>query len=148
MSGGEGRIFPLMNRNTPVLDRVRQRRNGADVSKTFGKQLGNVLLTDSTEEKSNKLAEMSTGIQEGMAQEFGVDPSQMHHQALELVFSGQSFDPEDMVKGSALDGEGVIVPVDKEEQSDKTDQSGSDKHDSSSDEDETATTFSTEDNES
>jgi len=120
MAGGNSRIFPLVDRETPVIDRVRERRSGAGSAKKTGEALGEALLEPDEADKIEKLNQIYEGLNAGLAQAFGVEPSHVDEKAFAMMFDNQSLDPQDMVNEDVI--KGITEPDGDEGSQSETDQ--------------------------
>lgn len=73
--GGDNRIFPLLNRRTPVLDRIRERRRlRNNIGLSVGKRVGEAMLEEDEEERVMEAQRIASDFREGLSDELGVPP--------------------------------------------------------------------------
>lgn len=81
-----GSIFPIINRQTPVIDRIKQRRSGGEedtseeeneLASTLGEEVGNAIISDDeSKNRDDRLVAMNS-FRDSLATTLGVDPSQI-----------------------------------------------------------------------
>lgn len=75
MADAKGRIFPLVDRRAPVLDRIRNGRHSDHGGEDAGRLLARNLTENSPDEKSDQTERFLIGFVEGLADELGVPES-------------------------------------------------------------------------
>lgn len=80
----EDRIFPLTDRRTPILDRIRG--NGEEASSTpeaVGKKVGRFFKNDDDEIEAEELARAVGEFRKGLANELEVEPERITDEAMD-----------------------------------------------------------------
>lgn len=78
-----GSIFPLINRQTPVIDRLKQRQQGNDddtgneLASSLGETVGNTVISDNQESSNEKRMVAKEEFRNSLASTLGVEPSQI-----------------------------------------------------------------------
>jgi len=99
-------VFPLTDRQTPLLDKVRNRRNGKDTGKEIGILSGKMAVLANEDERKETANEMMVQFREGLAESLGVPEEKVSQEA--IVQFGSLFievDEEDLVVDSEDDKE-------------------------------------------
>lgn len=75
-------VFPLADRQTPVLDRIRKRRNNTDAGKEIGILSGKMAVLASEDERKETANEMMVQFREGLAESLGVPEENVSQEAI------------------------------------------------------------------
>lgn len=74
-------VFPLLDRRTPVLDRIRKRRNSEGMAERLGREIGQSILSDDDERLQRKRTEAVEGFRRGLAETLGVSADDINEDA-------------------------------------------------------------------
>lgn len=109
------KIFPLVDRRAPVLERIRSRNGEQDKTELakFGETLGKEMVALSKlepEEKEEVLEEMVDGVVQGIVNATGVDADEVNRESIKQTLSVTSdfnniLNPPDNVEWDELVGE-------------------------------------------
>ena len=97
-------IFPIADRNTPVLDKINERREGkGSLASKVGERAGEIINTDE-EERAKVLMESREDFKKGLSEALGVPEGALNEGAVKkmtAVFG--EFEEDDVVDKSSLD---------------------------------------------
>lgn len=106
LPGREEPVFPITNRSTPILDRIRDRR-----SKTLGLRIGNrvaeLAISDDQEEKNEISEQFRRDFRTGLSNSLGVPRESIRDGIVEdfsVLFGGLN-EGDLLVQGEALGGQ-------------------------------------------
>lgn len=108
-------IFPIADRNTPIADRIRNRRSGdSDIGAQVGELVGKMAVVAEDEERVETGDELMEQFRKGIANTLGV-PEQQINQELVSEFGAMFI---------ALDEDDIVVePSEDEENSEEEEES-------------------------
>lgn len=120
----DGSLFPLVERNTPIMDRIRRFRNGEETVVTDFAEASarHILVENGTEEADQLNAEGAAAIQayrEALASELGVPKEAIEDDIVETfgrLYAG--LNEEDVVDEQVLNILNGDLPADVEEDED------------------------------
>lgn len=78
MATSEERMFPILDRNTPVLDRIRKRRGSEGLGEKLGRRIGQSIMEEDTEKLQRQRTEAVEGFRRGLADELGVSTADIN----------------------------------------------------------------------
>lgn len=81
MAQSEENLFPVMDRRTPVLDRIRKRRNSEGMAERLGREIGKSILEDDQTRLQRKRTEAVEGFRRGLADTLGVSSDDINENA-------------------------------------------------------------------
>lgn len=81
MAQSEDNLFPVMDRRTPVLDRIRKRRNSEGMAERLGKEIGKSILEEDQTRLQRKRTEAVEGFRRGLADTLGVATDDINEDA-------------------------------------------------------------------
>lgn len=107
MPGGQENILPLIERSTPVLDRIRD----SDSDNETGKDMAEVIVQNLEDPQSDEARERSSEVVDSMmdtiSEELGVPREQLREEFALEVDSVLRADVEDLLSDKALEGLGM-----------------------------------------
>jgi len=113
-------VFPLIDRRTPVMDRLRQRQGSEDVDgvpSDLAQAVSESVMTDDEEESKESSQQAQDEFRVALADTFGVDPSQIKDSFVSQVgkmFGGLT--EQDVLTTDALKELGLHKGSDGEEE--------------------------------
>jgi hypothetical protein len=81
MAQSEENVFPIIDRRTPVLDRIRKRRNSEGLAESLGREIGQSIMEDDEMLLQRKRTEAVEGFRRGLAEELGVSTDDINEDA-------------------------------------------------------------------
>lgn len=81
MAQSEDNILPVIDRRTPVLDRIRKRRNSEGMAERLGREIGQSILEDDDTRLQRKRTEAVEGFRRGLADTLGVSTDDINEDA-------------------------------------------------------------------
>lgn len=126
-------IFPLVDRRTPILDRIRNGRGSSDVGTKLGNEIGNAVISDDEEQVKKGARQLEKSIRQGIAESLGVDVTDVSEtipKAIRKLI--QDADEEDVLTEEALADLGLAdaslddILEEEEEEEDEEDDEDSD----------------------
>lgn len=124
-------IFPLVDRRTPVLDRIRNGRKSSDVGTKLGNEIGNAVISDDEEEVKKNARQLEKSIRQGIADSLGVDVTDVSEKIPKSIRRIiEDADEEDLLTEEALADLGLAdASIDEILDEDEETEDGSDDED-------------------
>jgi len=119
-------VFPLTDRSTPVLDRLRNGSGENKTAKKLGKKVGKLSLSEDEEERSEEMMKAMESFRSGLASELGVPEDAIEDSVVEefgAIFAGLK--EEDIVVEEVIEMKQDNLPVENEEENESSDEEDS-----------------------
>lgn len=116
MNLGGGDMFPLFDRSTPVIDRVRGAANGKFLGKSMGESLAKMMVNEDEESREEKAEEIGNWFRTQLAEELGLPEEAISPEAVgnvEQLFREST--EQDILTPEALQELGLETPDDDDE---------------------------------
>lgn len=130
MALGDNNMFPLVDRQTPVIDRVRGAANSKFLGKSMGKTLAELMLEKDQEERSENAGEIADWFTKQLAQELGLPEEAISPDVasnVEQFFTGMA--EEDILTPEAMQELGLDPDSEDEDNDSDSDDDESDASD-------------------
>lgn len=108
-------VFPIIDRRTPVLDRIRG-GDEEDIAETLGRLIGEGVKSDNEEEMDQRRANAAQGFRKGLASELGVSEDSIRDDVIgdiAQLFGGVT--EQDVLDDQTLEQLGISRGVEEEE---------------------------------
>lgn len=122
MALGDGKRFPLVDRSTPLVDRVRGAANSKFLGKSMAKTLAAGMIENSDEERQENAEEVGEWFSKQLAEELGLPEDAISDDAEKMVTEFFTETSEtDLLTDEALEELGVSTDSDEDDDEDEED---------------------------
>lgn len=111
----DGNILPLVDRRTPLLDRVRDDKDEeGELAEDVGKEIAGAILSDDETDTEKAKEDVKESFRKGMAEKFGISPDAIEEDAADGLAGLLDLKVEDVVTEDALVSLGITDEVEGE----------------------------------